>query len=73
MNRRGVDFSLVQVEPDLWQWQFQIGKNVTTGRTRTRLKGMAVNKAQRRIDIELGKPRDLASARIDSASGAEAS
>ena len=28
MNRRGVDFTLVQVEPGLWQWQFQIGESV---------------------------------------------
>jgi hypothetical protein len=73
MNRRGIEFSLMQVEQDVWQWRFQIGETVTTGRTRTRLKGMAVHKAQQRIDIELGKPRELAPARIDSVSGAEAS
>jgi hypothetical protein len=58
MNRRGIEFSLVQIESDLWQWQFRIGETVTTGRTQTRLKGMAVHRAQQRIDIELRKPRD---------------
>jgi hypothetical protein len=32
MNRKGVEFSLKQVETDLWKWQFQIGNTVTTGR-----------------------------------------
>ena len=64
MNRRGIEFSLVQVEPDLWQWQFQIGETVTTGRTKTRLKGMAAHQAQQRIDRELRKPRDLAPERV---------
>jgi hypothetical protein len=72
MNRRGIEFTLVQVEPDVWQWQFQIGGTVTTGRTQTRLKGMAVHRVQQRIDIELRKPRDLAAAQIDGGSGAEA-
>jgi hypothetical protein len=29
MNRRGIEFTLVQVEPDMWQWQFRIGETVT--------------------------------------------
>jgi hypothetical protein len=37
VNRKGVQYSLMQDEPDLWKWQFQIGKTVTTGTTRTRL------------------------------------
>ena len=71
MNRRGVEFTLLQVEPDVWLWRFQIGETVTTGTTKTRLKGMAAHRAQQRIDIELKKPRDLAPARIES--GADAS
>jgi hypothetical protein len=59
MNRRGVEFTLVQVEPDLWQWQFRIGNTITTGKTKTKLKGMAARRAQTRIDRELNKPRDL--------------
>jgi hypothetical protein len=59
MNRRGVEFSLRRVEPDLWKWQFQIGNNVTTGQTRSRLMGIAVHRAQQRIDLELKKPAQL--------------
>jgi hypothetical protein len=44
MNRRGIEFTLVQVEPDLWQWQFRIGETVTTGKTKTELKGMAARR-----------------------------
>jgi hypothetical protein len=59
MNRKGVEFSLLQIEPDLWKWQFQIGNTVTTGQTRSRLMGMAAHRVQDRIDRELRKPRDL--------------
>jgi len=63
MNRRGVEFSLTQVEPGLWKWQFQIGDTVTIGKTQSNLMGMAAHRVQQRIDRELGKPRDLASRR----------
>ena len=63
MNRRGVEFSLTQVEPGLWKWQFQIGDTVTVGKTQSNLMGMAARRVQQRIDRELGKPRDLASTR----------
>jgi len=59
MNRRGIEFSLVQLDTDLWQWQFRIGETLTTGKTKTKLRGLAARKAQRRIDQELKKPRDL--------------
>jgi hypothetical protein len=59
MNHRGVDFTLIQVEPRLWQWRFQIGEAVTTGRTEANLMGLAARRVQQRIDRELRKPRDL--------------
>jgi hypothetical protein len=59
MNRRGIEFSLVQLDTDLWQWQFRIGETLTTGKTKTKLRGMAARKAQTRIDHELKKPLDL--------------
>jgi hypothetical protein len=59
MNRRGIEFSLVQLDTDLWQWQFRIGETLTTGKTKTKLRGLAARKAQMRIDQELKKPRDL--------------
>jgi hypothetical protein len=73
MNRRGIEFTLMQVEPDLWQWQFRIGNTVTTGKTNTKLKGMAARRAQTRIDRELNNPRDLNHRQTDSAGSPDAS
>jgi hypothetical protein len=61
MNRRGVEFSLMEVKPGVWKWQFQIGEIVTAGKTQSNLKGMAAHRVHERIDRELKKPRDLAS------------
>ena len=55
MNRKGVEFSLTQVEPGLWKWQFQIGNIVTTGKTHSNLMGLAARRVQQRIDRELKK------------------
>jgi hypothetical protein len=59
MNRRGIEFTHVQVEADVWQWRFRIGETVTIGRTKTTLKGMAARRVQARIDRALREPRDL--------------
>ena len=59
MNRKGIEFSLRQVEPDLWKWQCQIGDTVTAGQARTRLMGMAAHRVHKRIDVELKKQCDL--------------
>jgi hypothetical protein len=41
---RGVKYSVAATsEPDIWQWQFQIGGMTTTGRTRTKLVHMAAD------------------------------
>jgi hypothetical protein len=60
MNRRGVEFTLVQIEPRVWQWRFQIGETVSTGKTQASLMGLAVRRVGQRIDRELRKPRNLA-------------
>jgi hypothetical protein len=73
MNRRGIEFSLVQVDPGLWQWQFRIGEIVTTGKTKTSLKGMAARRVQQQIDRELNKPGDLNHGQPDSAGTPDAS
>ncbi len=65
MNRRGVEFSLTQVEPGLWKWQFQIGDTVTNGKTQLNLMGMAARRVQQRIDRELEKPRDLTARKVE--------
>jgi hypothetical protein len=70
MNRRGIKFILMQAKAGLWQWQFRIGK---TGKTKTKLKGMAARRAHIRIDRELSKPRDLNHAQTDGAGSPDAS
>jgi len=60
MIRRGVEFTLVQVEPGLWKWEFEIDKIITTGKTKSNLMGLAARRVQQRIDQELRKPRALA-------------
>jgi hypothetical protein len=61
MNRRGIEFTVEQVEPGLWKWQFQIGETVKTGETHSNLMGMAARRVQQRIDREPRKSRKLAS------------
>jgi hypothetical protein len=61
MNRRGVEFTVMEVEPGLWKWQFQIGVTVTTGKTKSNLRGRVAHIVQQRIDLELRRPRDLSS------------
>ena len=53
MNRKGVEFNVVQIEPGLWRWQFQIDETVTTGTAKTNLRGMAARRAEMRIDPDL--------------------
>jgi hypothetical protein len=61
MNRKGVEFTLKQVDEDRWKWRFQIGETVKTGNTQTRFKGMAAHRVQQKIDRELKEARDLTS------------
>lgn len=54
MIYRGFPYSVaLTVDPDIWQWQFQIGDDVKTGKTRTRLGAMASRRVQSKIDAAL--------------------
>ena len=54
MIYRGVPYSVAPtVEPDVWQWQFEIGDAVKTGKTRTRLAAMAARRVHSKIDAAL--------------------
>jgi hypothetical protein len=35
MIRKGVEFTLTEIEPGRWKWNFQIGETVKSGRTAT--------------------------------------
>ena len=53
--RKGIEFTVLLVEPGLWQWRFQIGETATTGKTQTNLMGLAARRAESRIDGALRK------------------
>ena len=61
MNRKGVEFTVSQIDEDWWNWRCQIGETVRTGNTKTRLMGMAAHRVQQKIDRELKEARDLTS------------
>jgi hypothetical protein len=51
---KGIRYSIAAtVEPDIWQWQFQIGDNIRTGKTNTRLAALAARRVQMKIDAAL--------------------
>jgi len=43
----------VSLEPDVWQWWFQIGNIVSTGKTKTKLAEMAARRTQTKINVAL--------------------
>ena len=54
MIYKGVEFSITATsEPDIWQWRFQIGDSVTSGKNRTRLIHLATRRVHMRIDATL--------------------
>jgi hypothetical protein len=51
---KGIQYSVAAtVEPDLWQWQFQIGESIKTGKTKTRLAALAARRVKLKIDAAL--------------------
>jgi hypothetical protein len=58
MNHKGAEYSIARPEPGFWNWRFQIGETVTTGRTQTNLAGMAAYRVRERIDRELRNSPD---------------
>ena len=57
MNHRGVEFSVEQAleREDVWVWRFEVDGDVRTGKTQTKLRLMAIRRAQQAIDRELKK------------------
>jgi hypothetical protein len=54
MIRKGVEYTLATTAtPGVWKWQFQIGNEVRTGKTETRINLLAMRRVQLRIDREL--------------------
>jgi hypothetical protein len=55
MMHRGVEYTVTQSAPGVWQWQFRIGDAVISGKTETNIRLLAVRRVQLRIDRELKK------------------
>lgn len=54
MIYKGVEYTVVQTaEPDVWEWRFQIGDTIKTGKTQTRLQALAARRVQSKIDAAL--------------------
>ncbi len=60
MMHRGVEYTVNQSAPGIWQWQFRIGDAVISGKTETNIRLLAIRRVQLRIDRELKKaaPKD---------------
>ena len=51
---KGVEYTVMATaEPDVWEWRYQIGDKVKTGRTQTRLAALATRRVQSKIDAAL--------------------
>ena len=55
MMHRGIEYSVTQSAPGVWQWQFRIGDAVISGKTETNIRLLAIRRVQLRIDRELKK------------------
>jgi hypothetical protein len=54
MIYRGIEYSVVEAaEPGLWKWQFQIGSEIKSGVTATKLYLLASRRAQLKINQAL--------------------
>lgn len=54
MIYRSVQYTVTATaEPDIWQWRFQIGDAVRSGRTQTRLAALAARRVRSKIDAAL--------------------
>jgi hypothetical protein len=54
MNHKGIEYTVAATStPDIWKWQFQIGDELKSGKTETRINLLAIRRVQLRIDREL--------------------
>jgi hypothetical protein len=50
--------------PGVWKWQFQIGNEIKTGKTETKIDLLAIRRVQSRIDRGLKKIATAGSSRL---------
>jgi hypothetical protein len=51
---RGIHYTVVATaEPDIWEWRYEYGSQVKTGKTQTRLAALAARRVKSKIDAAL--------------------
>jgi hypothetical protein len=59
---KGIEYTvMVTADPDVWEWRYQIGDKIKTGRTQTRLAALAARRVQSKIDAALRASKPLPS------------
>jgi hypothetical protein len=57
---KGVEYSVIATaDPEIWEWRFQIGDTVKSGRTQTKLAALAARRVQGKIDAALRAAKAL--------------
>ena len=55
MVHKGVEFTVMAVAPDIWQYEFRLGDRLIAGKTEAKLHLLAIRRVQIRIYRELRK------------------
>lgn len=54
MIHRGIQYTVVATaEPDVWEWRYEFGDQIKTGKTQTRLAALAARRVKSKIDAVL--------------------
>jgi hypothetical protein len=57
---RGIQYTIIATaEPDVWEWRYELGDSIKTGRTQTRLAALAARRVRCKIDAALRMPKQL--------------
>ena len=60
MNHKGVEYSVIATaDPEVWEWRFQIGDTVKTGKTQTKLAALAIRRVKTKINAALRAAKSL--------------
>jgi hypothetical protein len=51
---RGIQYTVAATaEPDVWEWRYEFGGHIKTGKTQTRLAALAARRVKSKIDAVL--------------------
>jgi hypothetical protein len=53
MNYKGIEYTINMIEPGVWKYRFHVGRAVKVGTTKVKLELLAIQRVQKRIDLEL--------------------